>query len=170
MSEKKQVLYDLRTAYSGPFVVEDFYAEVDKWIAEKGFEKEHKKKLEHVTKSGKKIELVIEAHHHLDDLHTCVIVLRALLDNVKETIIKKDKKKARINNGDVFISIDGFIISDMHGSFYQVKPIYYFLRALIDKFVYNFWSGKHDGFAVANGHDLFKRISSFFNLQKYKYE
>ena len=164
------MLYDLRSSYSGPFVVEDFYAEVDKWAAEKDFEKEHKKKLEHVTKSGKKIEWVIEAQRHLDDLHTCVIVLRALLDNVKEIVIKKDKKKTRINNGDAFISIDGFVISDLHGSFYQVKPIYYFLRALIDKFIYNFWSGKHDGAVVSAGHDLFKRINSFFNLQKYKYE
>jgi len=170
MSEKKQVLYDLRTAYSGPFAAEDFYAEVDRWIDEKGFEKEHKKKLEHVTKSGKKIEWVIEAQRHLDDLHTCVIVLRALLDNVKETVIKRGKKKTRINNGDIFISIDGFIISDVHGSFYQVKPAYYFLRALVDKFVYNFWSGRHDGAAVSAGQDLFKRISSFFSLQKYKYE
>ena len=55
MAEKKQVLYDLRTTYTGPFIVEDFYAEVDKWIKEKGFEKEPKKKMEHVTKNGKKI-------------------------------------------------------------------------------------------------------------------
>ena len=44
MSEKKQVLYDLRTSYNGPFVVEEFYAEVDNWIREKGHEKEQKKK------------------------------------------------------------------------------------------------------------------------------
>ena len=40
MSEKKQVLYDLRITYSGPFLVEDFYREVDAWIGEKGFEKD----------------------------------------------------------------------------------------------------------------------------------
>jgi len=42
MSEEKQVLYDLRTMYSGPFLVEDFYADVDRWIREKGYEKELK--------------------------------------------------------------------------------------------------------------------------------
>ena len=170
MVEKKQVLYDFRTAYSGPFIVEDFYAEIDSWIREKGFEKEPKKKMEHVTKNGKKIELVVEAHRHLDELHHSIIVLRALLDNVKEATIKKNGKKIMINSGDVFVNIDGWVQSHIHGSFYQVKPIYYFIRAVIDKYVYNFWSFKYDGIVAADGQDLFKRIRAFFNLQKYKYE
>ena len=170
MSEKKQVLYDLRTTYNGPFSVEDFYSEVDAWISEKGFEKEPKRKLEHVTKSGKKIELVIEANSHFDDLHAGVIVLRVLIDNVKEIVIKKNKKKVKTNNGDVYINIDGFVQSEIHGSFYQVKPIYYFIRAVIDKYVYNFWSDKYDGAVNSDGRELFKRIQSFFQVQRYKYE
>ncbi len=170
MSEKKQVLYDIRTAYSGPFVVEDFYKEVEDWIKEKGYAKEPKKKLEYVTKNGKKINWVIEAQSHLDELHNGVIVLRVLMDNVKETIIKKDGKKFRINNGDIFVYIDAFLESHIHGSFYQVKPVYYFIRTLLDKFVYHFWSDKHDGKVNSDGRELFKRIQDFFNLQKYKYE
>jgi len=169
MVEKKQVLYDLRTTYNGPFVVEDFYAEVENWISEKGFEKEPKRKSEHVTKNGKKIEWVIEAHHKIDDLHYGIVILRALMDNVKEIMIKKDSKKIRVNNGDVFINIDGFIQSHIHGSFFQVKPIYYFVRSVIDKFVYKFWSEKYDGAVASDCHDLFKRIRSFFNVQSYKY-
>ena len=170
MVEKKQVLYDLRTAYSGPFSVEDFYAEVEGWIREKGLEKEPKKKMEHVTKNGKKIEWVIEAHRHIDDLHHGIVILRALIDNLREIAVKKDGKKAKANSGDVLISIDGFIQSDIHGSFFQVKPVYYFLRALIDKYIYKFWSEKHDGLVAEDCHDLFKRTRSFFNVQKYKYE
>ena len=170
MVEKKQVLYDLRTTYSGPFSAEDFYAEVEKWIIEKGFEKEPKRKMEHVTKNGKKIEWVIEAHHHIDDLHHGIVILRALFDNVKEAVIKKDGKKMRINTGDAFISIDGFIQSHIHGSFFQIKPVYYFIRTLIDKYIYNFWTGKYDGLVASDCHDLFKRLRSFFNLQKYQYQ
>jgi len=169
MVEKKQVLYDLRTSYSGPFAVEDFYGEIDSWIKEKGFEKEPKKKMEHVTKNGKKIEWVIEAHKHLDDLHYGVIIIRVLLDNIKEVVIKKDGRKIRINNGDAFVNIDGFIQSHIHGSFFQVKPVYYFIRTLVDRFIYNFWSDKWDGVVTGDCHDLFKRIKAFFNLQNYKY-
>ncbi len=170
MVEKKQVLYDLRITYNGTFSVEDFYGEIDKWIKEKNYEKEPKKKMEHVTKNGKKIEWVIEAHSMLDDLHHSVIVLRALFDNVKEVVIKKDGKKIRINNGDVYINIDGFIQSHVHGSFWQTKPIYYFVKTLVDKYIYNFWTDKWNSTVSSDCHDLFKRIRAFFNLQRYKYE
>ena len=170
MVEKKQVLYDLRTAYNGPFVVEDFYAEVEKWIREKGFEKEPKKKMEHVTKNGKKIDWLVEAHHRLDDLHFGIVILHVTMDNVKEVVVKKDGKNIRVNNGDVLVVIDGFIQSHIQGSFFQVKPIYHFIRAVIDKFVYNFWWNRWDGFVNSDGRDLLKRIQAFFNVQIYKYQ
>ena len=170
MAEDKQVLYDLRITYSGPFLVEDFYVEIDNWIKQNGFEKEPKKKSEQVTKNGKRIEYVIEIFRPLDDLHKGVIVLRALFDNVKEVAVKKDGKKIRINNGNVHVNIDGFIQSIIHGSFWQVKPIYYFIRALIDQYIYNFWSWKWDGAVANSGHELFKSIRAFFNVQRYKYE
>lgn len=170
MSEKKQVLYDLRITYSGPFVIEDFYAEVDDWIRERGFTKEHKKKMESVTKNSKKIQWFIEINSHLDDLHHGVVMLRVLMDNVREEVINREGKKFRINNGDVMINIDAFIESHIHGSFYQIKPIFYFIRALIDKYIYNFWSFKWDGRVNSDGRELYKRLQSFFNVQKYKYE
>ena len=170
MAEDKQVLYDLRTTYNGPLIVEDFYAEVDNWIKEKGFEKEPKKKMEHVTKHGKNIEWFIEVHRQLDELHNGVIILRAYFDNVKEVIITKHGKKIRVNNADVYINIDGFIQSIVHTSYYQVKPFYYFIKTLIDKYIYNFWTGKYDGQVAVDCHELFKRIRSFFSAQKNKYE
>ncbi len=170
MAEKKQVLYDLRVTYSGPFIVEDFYAEVGRWMDENGLEREPKKKMEHVTKTGKKIEWHVEAHRRLDDLHHSVVVIRVLMDNVKEVVVKKDSKKMRINNGDVLVSIDGFIESHIHGSFYQIKPVYYFMRALIDKYIYNFWSFRWDGAVSGDCHSLFKRIRAYFQVQKYRYE
>lgn len=170
MVEKKQVLYDLRTTYNGPFTVEDFYSDVEKWIKEKGYEKEPKKKMEHVTKDGKKIEWLIEIHHSLDDLHHGVVILRATMSNIKEVTIKKNGKKILINKGEVYINIDGFIQSHIHGSYYQVKPVYYFIRSLIDRYIYNFWSFKWDGAVSADCNELFKRIRAFFGLERYKYE
>lgn len=170
MSEKKQVLYDLRTSYNGPFVIEDFYAEVDNWIKEKSFIKENKKKMESISKNGKKIHWFIEITSHLDELHHGVVMLRVLMNNVGEVIIKREGKKFRINNGDVMVNIDAFIQSEIHGSFYQIKPIFYFIRTLIDKYIYNFWSFKWDDRVNSDGRELYKRLQSFFNVQKYKYE
>ncbi len=170
MAEKKQVVYDLRTTYNGPFVVEEFYSEVDNWIKQNGLEKELKSKMEHLIGNGKKIEWVIEAHSHLDDQHHGIVILRAMLNNIQEAIIKKGNKKIRINNGDVFINIDGFVQSHIHGSFWQIKPVYYFIRTLINNYIYNFSIDKYDGVVAEQCNDLFKNIRSFFNLQKERYE
>lgn len=170
MVEKKQVLYDLRTTYNGPFLVEDFYAEVDNWISEEGFEKEHKSKKEHVTKNGKRIEWVTEVHKQLSEFHHAVIVLRAWLDNIKDTTIKKDGKKSVISHGEASITIDAFVQSYVHSGFWQTKPVYYFIRTLIDKFAYAFWTDRYDGAVNSSARDLFKRIRSFFELQRYKYD
>lgn len=170
MSEKKQVLYDLRYSYSGPFVVEDFYANVDKWIRENGYEKEHKRTLEHVTKDGKQIQWMIEVHSHLDDLHHGIAVLMVLMNNVKEVVIKKNGKKRRVHNGEVNIHIDGFVDVHLHATFWVVKPIYAFFRALIDRFVVHIYMDKYDGVVAGQCHELYKNIRSFFNVQKFEYE
>lgn len=106
---------------------------------------------------------------HMDMEHTMgIIALRALFDNVKEIVIKKDGKKIRINYGDVLVNIDGWRYAMVHMGFWGMKPIYYFIMALIDKYIYHFLN-KHDSMIVDDCHDLFKRIRAFFGLERYKY-
>jgi hypothetical protein len=169
MSEKRQVLYDLRTSYSGPFVVEEFYAEVDKWIKENNYEKEPKKKTEIITKDGKRIMYLVEIFNHLDELSHGVIVLKASFDNVKEAAIKRSKRKFIVNSGDALIEINGFIDSHLHGSIYHVKPMFAAIRILLDKYIWSF-KDKFDGIVNNDGRKLFKHIQAFFNVQKFKYE
>ena len=170
MSEKKQVIYDLRYSYNGPFIVEDFYAHVDKWISEHGYEKEPKKSLEYISKDGKQIQWMIEVHSHIDDLTHGIAVLQVLMNNVKEVVIKKKGKKIRINNGDVNVHIDGFIDAHMHATFWVSKPVYAFIRRLIDRFVVHIYTDKYDGMVAEQCHRLYKDIRAFFNVQKFEYE
>ena len=54
MVEKKHIVFDLRLSYNGPLSIEEFYAEVEKWMEEKGLQKDLKKKSEEVDPKGKK--------------------------------------------------------------------------------------------------------------------
>ena len=170
MSEKKQVLYDLRYSYNGPFIVEDFHGHVDNWIKEHGYDKEPKKALEYVTKDGKQIQWIIEVQSHLDELHHGIVVLQVLMNNVKEVVIKKKGKKIRVNNGEVLVHIDGFIDAHLHATFWVVKPIYAFMRTLIDRFLVHFYTDKFDGMVAEQCHKLYKDLRAFFNVQKFNYE
>ena len=54
MVEKKHIVFDLNLKYNGPLSIEEFYAEVEKWIDERGLSKDLKRKSENITSKGKK--------------------------------------------------------------------------------------------------------------------
>ena len=170
MSELKQVLYDLRVSYNGPFVIEDLYEDIDKWINEHGHEKENKKKSEYITKNGKKIQYVFEVHTHLDDLHHGIVVCRVYIENMTEATISGNGKKRKINNGEILINVDAFIEAHVYGTFYNQRPIFYMIRTIIDRFIWPFWGEKYDGTVNHQGRELYKRIKSFLNTEKLRYE
>jgi len=167
--EKKQVLYDLRVAYDGPFLIEDLFEEVNNWVEKEGYTLEQKKKLEHLDKSGKEIEWLVEIHHELNPEFQSVVRLRVLIRNLKEITLERKGKKVRVNSGSAFVGIDGFLHS-IYTSYWGRKPFYYFFRTIIDQYIYNFWQDKEDGYVVADCHDIYKTLRAFFHLQKYKYE
>lgn len=166
MAEKKIVVDGLRFSYNGPFDIIEFYKEVEKWVRENGMEKEVKKKLEHVEKNGKRIEWMIECwqmvYHHIK----MVIRMRALITNVVEVEVVKDKAKRKLNQGNTLIIIDGFLESHLHHH-WTMKPWYYFWRGIVDKFIWPVWIEKFDKKVEKNAYDLHNRLKSFFNLYKY---
>jgi len=165
--EKKIVVYDLRLSYNGPLNIENFYKEVEDWIKEKGMEKEIKKKMEHVTPKGKEIEWTVECWKKVADLAKEVVRLRALFHNVKEVNVLKNSRKMRINQADVLLIFDGILETDLSQRWEQ-RPLFFFLRALFDKYIYKFHTEKHFDVIYADTHDLHKRLKAFFSLSKYK--
>ena len=169
MVEKKQVVFDLRLSYNGPLSIEEYYAEEEKWMQEKGLQKDLKRKSEDVMSEGKKIEWVIEAWRSPVRAVKQVVRLRTLFDNVKEVKIKKKGKSLKINQADVLVVIDGFIETSLTSRWTQ-KPAYQFFRTLFDKYIWNIGTiaESHEGPVNQDCYDLHKRLKAFFNLYKMK--
>ena len=169
MVEKKHVVFDLRLNYNGPLSIEEFYAEVEKWMEEKGLQKDLKRKTEEVKPKGKKIEWVIEAWGNPTRAVKPVVRLRTLFDHVKEIKIKKKGRTLRMNQADVLIVIDGFVETSLTSRWSQ-KPTYQFFRTLFDKYIWNIGTiaESHEGLVNKNCYDLHKRLKAFFNLYKMK--
>lgn len=170
MSDKKSVLTGLRVSYNGAIDINEFLKEVDSWLKKNGYEKEQKKYKEHLTEKVKKIEWVVEGHRELDKWHESTIVLRTLFDNVNVSSIRTGERRKSITIADVLVVIDGLVESHLAESFYHRRPLYQFIVLLIDKYIYNFWSDKHDGTVRGDCNAMFKHIRSFFSLQKYKFQ
>jgi len=165
MVEKKVVVDGLRLSYSGPFDVVEFYKAIEDWVSEKGMQRELKKKLEHVTPDGKKLEWFAECWKDLADYAKSVVRVRALFNNVKDIEIVRDKEKRKLNYGNVLIIFDGFLETDIEAR-WQQKPWFYFLRAIVDKFIYKFWTEKFDGGIRKDVYELHGRLKKFFELYK----
>ena len=170
MGNKKFVLNDLRISYNGPIDIKEFMAEVEKWLNGHGYEKEPKKYSEHLTKEGKQVEWVIEAHKGFSKLYRGTIRLKALFNNLKGSVLPTKNKKLRITSADVLVYIDGIIEEEITESYYHTKPMYQFITTIIDKYIYKFWSDKYDGNVIGDGHSLLKQLRAFFSLQKYKWQ
>jgi len=170
MTEKKQVVFDLMLKYNGPLSVVEFYAEVEKWMREKGMYKEIKRKSEDVTSKGKEIEWIVEIWKSPIEEIKQLIRMRTVFNDVKEVKIKRKGKNMTINNGDVLINIDGWIESELT-SRWPRKPIITFLRTLYDKFIWGIGmtdTEKHEAPVYEYCYDLHKRLKAFFELYKMK--
>ena len=166
MVKKKQIVFDLRATYNGPLSIENFYEEVEKWMEEKGLQKELKRKSEDVTPKGKRLEWIIEAWKKLTDSHKHVVRLRVLFDNVKELKIKRRGHTVKINQADVLIVIDGFLETSLTARWTQ-KPLFEFLSRLYDKYIWKVLE-KYDAPINEDCYDLHKRLKAFFSLSKMK--
>ena len=170
MVEKKHVVFDLRVAYNGPLSIEEFYAEVEKWMEEKGLQKELKRKSENVTSKGKKIEWIIEAWRNPVRAVKQVVRLQALFNNLKEIRIKRKGHNIKINQADVLITIDGFVETSLTSRWTQA-PFYQFFRTMYDKYIWNIGmtiTERHEGLVNADCYDLHKRLKAFLELYKMK--
>ena len=166
MIEKKSVVDRLNLDYNGPFDIEEFYKAVEDWRESHGREKEIKKKLEKATPKGKNIEWSVELWRHASHHDKMMTRVKAIFSNVREIEISKGGFKRRLQNGNVFITLDAFLEADYHHE-WIMKPLVYFLRAVFDRYIYNFWTERHVSKLRAETYDLHRTLNSFFNLYKY---
>ena len=170
MVEKKQLVFDLRLNYNGPLSIEEFYAEVEKWMSEKGMQKDLKRKSEEVTSKGKTVEWIVECWKSpVIDVKE-VVRLRTLFGKVKEIKLKRKGRSITINHADVLIVIDGFLETKLRGRWTQ-KPLYSLFRTLYDKYVWAIGSTiteRNEAPVAQDCYELHKRLKAFFSLYKMK--
>jgi hypothetical protein len=170
MVEKKHIVVGLRLSYNGPLSIEEFYAEVEKWMEENGMQKDLKRKSEDVRSKSKKVEWIIEAWKEATHLVKQEVRLRALFNEVKEIKLKRKGRTIKINQADVLIVIDGFVETKLAHQ-WTMNPLYTFIRTIFDKYIWNIGmteTERHEGPVNDYCYDLHKRLKAFFNLYKMK--
>ena len=165
MYVKKIILDDVRLGYSGAFSIKEFFEAVEDWKEKNGFDKEIKRHLEHAEPDGRKIEWFVELWKDERDFARIVIRFKALFDKLTEVEIKKDNRRVKLSKGEVLTLIDGILVQDVYGR-WQQKPMFYFLRTIVDKYIYRFHKYQFEAEVEQYVHDLHKHLKLFFESQK----
>src|SRR3989344_4548672 len=166
MGHLKIVVDHEKIDYSGPFSGNDLFRMIDNFVFERGFDKKQDKDFEQNTQNGKFIEWQISPWKKITDYVRYIIKIRILgYDIVKaETVV--DGKKKKVENGRLIIVIDGFIEYD-YDSYWDDRPILFFLRTIYDKFVFKAYTERFEHRLGHHINTLHHHLEQFFNLYKH---
>lgn len=164
--EKKLVVRDMVLKYDGLFSVKDLYKIIDDWLKENFYDKVEKENIEYVTPEGKYIEMRLEPFRIATDYVQYRIFMKIIMRNVKEVEVEIDKKKHKLNKGEVRIKFDAYLETDFTGRWEQ-KPVLFFIRTLIDKYIYRLYTERFENAVEKDVTGLHTAIKSFLNLYRY---
>jgi len=166
MAERRIIIDNLVLQYEGLFNIKDMYLIIDKWLRQKAYDKFEKKNYQHELKDGTYVEIELEPWRKISDYAKIVQNIYIHCFNVKKVVVKKDGQDVQMNQGKVNIRFIGYLVTDYEGK-WESKPVFYFLRAVMDKWVYRVSADKYEAFVAEDVKHLYQNIRAFLNLYRY---
>ncbi len=166
MAEMNLIVENVSVSYSGLFDIGEFYKVIDDWFKLKGYDKVIIKHKEYSTETGKNIEILMAPYKKVTDYIKNLVKIWIGINNLRTVEVKKDGKKVKVNKGDIIIIFDGYLETDYEHRWEQ-KPLFFFMRVLIDKFVNKSELDKYGKELVKDINEFHNEIRSFLGLHKY---
>ena len=85
------------------------------------------------------------------------IKLRVILTDIKEVDVEVDKTKVKMSQGKADFIFDGYLETDYEHR-RDTKPLFYFLRALFNKYVFKPYTSGYQSYIMGDVNDLHARI------------
>ncbi len=135
--EKNLVVNNKEFRYSGIFLADEIFSQVNAALEEKGYTKQEKRAEEKVTPTGRKLYLELRPYKIVTNYINLMIKIRITLDNVTEHTEKKNGVPRKFDKGDVHVAFDAWSITNYEGR-WGMKPLVYFLKGVFNKYIYTF--------------------------------
>lgn len=166
MTEKQNV-GKTSVQYEGLFNVFELYKILDDWQKKNNYDKTEKETIEYVKPEGKYIELHLEPYRKESDYVKFVIKIDIVMEGVKDVVVEIDDEKKNMQEGKVAIDFEAWLETDYEET-WSMRPGIYFLRILVDKYVYKIYTGKFSSKLKVEFNELASQVKSFLNLYKYQ--
>ncbi|MEM4336653.1 MAG: hypothetical protein QXG86_01485 [Candidatus Woesearchaeota archaeon] len=166
MPEQKLVVEGIEINYEGLFSMREIYKLIDDWLRDYDYDKVEKVNTEYLRPEGKYVELILEPEKKVSDYVKNIIKIKLIGRNLKDVDIEEDGIKKRMQEGNLYITFTGVLETDYEGKWEQ-KPTLFFLRIIVDKYIYKFYTDKFENALARDVKELSNQVKSFLNLYKY---
>ena len=135
MAEQLIVVDDEKVSYEGIFDMKEVFNVMKQWMSDTGYWMVEKNHTESSKPDGKFISLDLIIFKKFTDYAKSLFNVKVEFYNVKDTVIERDGKKIKMQEGKVIVSFNGILETDYENR-WENKPVYYFLRTVFEKYIY----------------------------------
>lgn len=166
MVERRIIVDGIKLKYNGYINLEELYKLVDHWFREKGYTKHELEVGEQVYKDEMSVHVKKQPYKKITDYAKYVIDLRIDGHHLKEVTLDRNGKRLKLLDGEVEVKFTGFLELDYEGR-WQEKPMFYFLRSILDQFVYKVNTERYEAGLTEEINLLYGIVNGFLNMHRY---
>ena len=166
MVEKYTVVDKLRLTYEGIFNISELYKLIDNLQRARWYDKNDLRNIEKVRPEGKYVEIEMYPWRKISDYARSRIRMRFIMTDIKDVEVERDGVKAKMQQGRIHAVFDGYLETDYENRWEQ-KPIFYFLRGVVDKFIYAHYTEGYKSIVKDDVNHFYSQIKAFLNLYRY---
>ncbi len=133
--EKNLIVNNRTLSYKGVFRPDELFHVVNTVLEHRHYEKREKRTEELVTDAGRRTHIELRPYKDFVHYARSQIVIRITMDNVTDTTEMVDGIKRKFSNGEVTVVLDGWLFTEYEHR-WTMKPVIYFLKGMINKYVY----------------------------------
>ncbi|MBU1202017.1 MAG: hypothetical protein KJ583_05975 [Nanoarchaeota archaeon] len=166
MPETQIIIDGKKLSYEGLFDAKDLYTVIDQLMAQHTFDKDEFLNSEHVYQDSKQLEMELRPYKKFSDYVKGEIKIMITATDLKKVEIEKKGVKRKLYNGKVTVTFYSYLITDYEGS-WEMKPFYYLVRMLIDKFIYKGYITEAKNQLITVTDEVYDEIRSYLNMHRY---
>jgi len=166
MAEIKTLIDGKSVSYEGVFSIKELYRTIDKWFKDHGYEKQEIKNWEDVSETEKQIVIEIIPYKKVSDYARIDQRLFMIFSKLKEIDLEKDGIKLKMNKGRAEFYFDAYVVTDYEHK-WETRPLFYFIKNVIDKFIYKLYTSGYDGEAIRDSTEIQNEVKSFLNMNRF---
>lgn len=168
MSEKSLVINGMQFNYKGVFEFDELIKAINKAVEERGYAKHEKKFEEKVKPEGKEMFIELRPRKAKTAYYQLMIKMRITMKNVTEVQVKLDDIPRKMNKGEINIIFDAWTTTDYENRWGN-KPWFYFLKGIINKYIYKFpLEAGFSGEVADDTRYVYNQVRAALGLYKYR--